>query len=350
MHAYVGSRTTRERQARGRGIEVYAVDAALEHWTPLQTVEAVNPSFLALAADGRSLYAVHGDGSEVSSFRVAGDGRLEVLNRRSTGGRNPVHLGTSEDGRHLAVADYASGSLASLPVRPDGSLGEVVDRLLIDAPPGPHRIEQAGPHPHQVPRWPGSDLFVVPDKGSDRVHLVRLQPDGRWQHEASVAMRSVSGPRHAAFDAARGWVWIVNELDSTVVACRLDAQAAWLEPFAIASTLPSRFVGESRAAAIAADPSSGTVYVSNRGHDSVCVLSADPSGELRARQWAPSGGTTPRFITLAPDCRSLLVANETSDSLARFAVGPDGSLAGGRIVAATGSPVCVVFGPDAPAP
>ena len=176
--AYVGSRTTKERRARGVGLSVWCVDDEL-HWTQIQAVELVNPSFLALASDGRTLFTVHGDQDAVTSLRVLADGTLERLDTRPTGGRNPVHLSLSRDERTLIVANYATGSVASLPIGAEGSLGEPCDVLAFPGEPGPHRVEQRGSHPHHVPRWPGTDLFVVPDKGLDLVHVVQLSNDGK---------------------------------------------------------------------------------------------------------------------------------------------------------------------------
>ena len=49
LYAYVGSRTTRERHARGDGISVYRVDTRTGGLELVQVVsELVNPSFLAL--------------------------------------------------------------------------------------------------------------------------------------------------------------------------------------------------------------------------------------------------------------------------------------------------------------
>ena len=60
--AYVGCRTSRERNARGDGINVYRVDPAGGAWTHLQKLgDLVNPSYLAFAHGRRTLYAVHGD-------------------------------------------------------------------------------------------------------------------------------------------------------------------------------------------------------------------------------------------------------------------------------------------------
>src|SRR5687768_3250807 len=48
LFAYVGSRTTKERNARGEGINVYRVDPAAGTWTHVQLLkDLVNPSYLA---------------------------------------------------------------------------------------------------------------------------------------------------------------------------------------------------------------------------------------------------------------------------------------------------------------
>src|ERR1700755_2561984 len=63
--AYVGCRTSRERNAKGDGI------GGAGTWTRVQLVAPlVNPSWLAFDRSGRTLYTVHGDGTEASAFRV----------------------------------------------------------------------------------------------------------------------------------------------------------------------------------------------------------------------------------------------------------------------------------------
>src|SRR5262249_12278296 len=69
--AYVGSRTTKERGARGDGINVYSVDADSGRWTHVQLVGGLlNPSFLAFDRKQQFLFTVHGDASEISAFRI----------------------------------------------------------------------------------------------------------------------------------------------------------------------------------------------------------------------------------------------------------------------------------------
>lgn len=342
MLAFVGSRTTRERSARGAGLSVYEVDASCSSWRLVQTVELVNPSFLVADAASRRLYAVHGDFSDISSLAVAPQDRLALLNQQPVRGRNPVHLELSADRTRLVVANYATGSLSALPLRPDGSLGEVTSILRLDGQPGPHAVEQKGSHPHQVLRWPGTDLFVVPNKGLDRVHTVRLAPDGTLELVSASVARPGAGPRHAAFDTAHNRVWVCNELDSTVSSYRFDVATGRLDLEGIADLLPPNVSGSSRAAGMVA--SRNRLYITNRGHDSVSVVAVDPeTATMEVRQWQSTLGRTPRFLTATPDGSHLLVANEGSDSVVRCRVAEDGQLEDAKVVAQTGSPVCIAF-------
>ena len=85
---YVGCRTTRERNARGKGLNVYRMDAETGRWDHIQLVPGVvNPSFLAFDNTRQVLFAVHGDGSEASAFRIdPATGKLAPINRQSTRG------------------------------------------------------------------------------------------------------------------------------------------------------------------------------------------------------------------------------------------------------------------------
>ena len=58
------------------------------------------------------------------AWRIVGrDGVLEPLNRQSSRGTASCYLETDPAGRTLLVANYTSGSVASLPIQVDGSLG-----------------------------------------------------------------------------------------------------------------------------------------------------------------------------------------------------------------------------------
>src|SRR5215475_11375326 len=82
---YVGARTTRERNARGDGLNVYAMDNVTGAWSHIQLLgELVNPSFLAFDRTRRFLYTVHGDLSDITAMIDPVTGKLAVINRQST--------------------------------------------------------------------------------------------------------------------------------------------------------------------------------------------------------------------------------------------------------------------------
>ena len=344
--AYVGSRTTRERNARGEGLSVYAVEAggALR---PVQVVDdLVNPSFLALNRAGDRLYTVHGDRQEVSAFRVAEDGALAFLGQVSCEGRNPVHLALDPQERHLVVSNHLTGALAVIALRADGALGELVQLESLPGEPGPHRIEQPFSKPHFNPFDPSGRFVLVPDKGLDRIFSFRFAA-GRLVPAAQpwVDTREGAGPRHVAFHPRLDVAYAVNELDSTVAAYGFDASTGALQPLQVLPTLPDTFTGNSRAAEIEVSADGRFVYASNRGADSIAVFAADAhTGLLRFAGVHASGGRTPRFFALSPTGAHLYALNEDSDTIVRFAVDPTtGGLAPEGAATPCGSPVCMVF-------
>jgi len=131
--AYVGSRTTRERNARGEGINVYRVDARTGQWSHVQLVTGLaNPSFLAFDRTKRFLYTVHGDLTDISAFAIdPRSGKLTHLNSVSTFGKNPVHLTVDPTNRWIVVVNHLSSTLVVLARNPDGSLGGRVDEAKL---------------------------------------------------------------------------------------------------------------------------------------------------------------------------------------------------------------------------
>ncbi|MDM0072480.1 lactonase family protein [Variovorax sp. J31P207] len=338
--AYVGCRTSALRGARGRGIEVFDVfsDGA---WKHRQTVAAgENPSYL-LIDDGRqALHCVHGDGAIVSSFRIEASGELVALRSRSTEGTNPVHLAFSAGGQWLLVVNYASGSVVSLPVQADGSLGAASDRLELPNRPGPHRSQQRGPHPHQLVVDPSGRWLLVPDKGGDAVHTVAVNEEtGTLRLASSFAVAPSSGPRHMVFGADGSRAWVVLELSSQVLAVHFDPATGSIRAMQRTSSVPDSFTGENTAAGIALSVDGRGLFVSNRGHGSVVRYAIDgDTGALTSPVWTDTQGKVPRFIATAPG-GDLVVANEDADTIVRVA--PNDSKI--TQLTTTGSPVCIAF-------
>ncbi|WP_291377010.1 MULTISPECIES: lactonase family protein [Achromobacter] len=346
MHVYIGSRTTRERNARGEGISVFDYAPETGTLTLKQVVGGLhNPSYLLPHPSLPILYTVHGDSSEVSALhRDAHDGTLTPWHMQDCQGRNPVHLALGPSARYLMVSNHLTGALAVLPVAADGALQAVSQTVPLAGEPGPHRKEQPFSKPHFNVLDPSGKYVAVPDKGLDRVFLYPADAQGISAQPASVAAtREGAGPRHAVFHPSAKWLYVVNELDNTVTAYAVEAGA--LRPFQVLSTLPDSYTGNSRAAGIALDADGRHLYASNRGDDSIAVFRVDAStGRLTTVQHAHTHGKTPRFFTLSPDGRFVFALNEDSDTLQRFRIDPaSGMLTHDGYALSVGSPVCMVF-------
>lgn len=345
LFAYVGCYTTPERKGRGNGINVYKVDRRDGTFHHVQRMDGLeNPSFLAVDRKGRHLYSVHGDRSEATSFAMEpGTGRLRLLNRQSTGGYNPIHLAFDRTGRFLVVANYGTDSTAVLPIRQDGTIGPYSTLTTVTGTIGPHRTEQKNIRPHHNPLDRSGRRFFLPCKGGDAVIAYRL--DGRrgvLVEAGRVATRPGAGPRHIDFHPRRPFAYVVNELDSTITTYR--QAGARLTPLQVVRSTPTDFTGYSTGAEIAVDRGGRTVYVSNRGHDSIGVFAIDrTAGTLTPRQWVPTKGTVPRFFALDPTERFLYVANQGSHTIVGYRVGRDGNLSPASIKVNVGSPACIVF-------
>jgi 6-phosphogluconolactonase (cycloisomerase 2 family) len=354
--AYVGCYTTAQRYARGDGIHIYRVDAETGVWTHLDRVgELVNPSFLTLSRDQRFLYSAHGDETYATAFKVDREtGRLTLLGRTETGGRNGVHLAVDPGGRFAIVANYGSGSIALLPIRKDGSLDAPSQTIVLEGQPGPHRIEQPGSRPHQIVFDPSGRYVVVPDKGLDRVFVFRFDAEtGRLSPTAqgSVVARAGSGPRHAAFHPTLPVVWVLNEIASSVTTYYWDAERGHLRPAEVLPSTAPEHTSENTAAEIAVSRDGGFVYCSNRGHDSIACFAADhATGLLKPAGWTATQGRTPRFICIDPTGRFLYAANEQSDTIVAFRLDArSGGLTPAGQVIRNASPVTIAFA-SSPAP
>jgi 6-phosphogluconolactonase len=336
---------TYTRSGASRGI--YAV--RLDHETgrlsaPWIAAETSDPGWLEFSADRRVLYGIHASPAQAVAYRVDIDaGRLTPLNAPlpPTGGMAaPCHLALDRTGRALLAANYHEGFVASLPVKPDGSLG--APDAIRHAGRSVHPTRQEKPHVHSVTLSPDERFVIVADLGTDRVVSYPLRADGTLgTAAASFASKPGAGPRHAKFSRDGRFLHVVNELDNTITTLACDTATGALETVGNVNTLPDDFVGVSTAAEIRVHPSGRFVYASNRGHDSIVVFEQDEAaGRLRPVQTIASGGRTPRNFALSPDGRWLVCGHQDTPLLTVFAV----DAATGRLTRTPNTaevPVCI---------
>jgi 6-phosphogluconolactonase (cycloisomerase 2 family) len=351
VFAYVGCYTTSGGSGRGEGISVYEVDPASGRWTAGRLAVATdNPSFLTIDPNGQHLYCVHGGKfNELSAFAIdRSTGDLTFLNSQPSGGQNPVHLDIEPTGRLMVVANYTEGTVASLPIAPDGSLEPPTAVFSHTDMVSPRPTEPIVSQPHHSPFDPAGRFAVVPDKGLDRVFVYRADPESATispNDPPWVATHPGAGPRHIAFHPSAPFAYVVNEVDPTVTVYDYDAERGSLQSRQTVSGLPAGADGVSTGAEIAVAPSGRFLYASMRGHDSIAVFAIDQdTGQLTPVQWVATGGRTPRFFTLDPQGNFLYAANQDSDTIVPFRVDPQsGTLSPVGDVITTGTPVSIVF-------
>ena len=344
MYAYIGCRTTKERNARGKGISVYEISEG--KWSLSSIFEGeINPSYMCLNREQNRLYAIHGDFSEVSAYAVGEHGALTKLNTVGTHGTNPVHLILSPNEKWLYVANLQTGAVSVVPVEEDGSRGSIRHLYFISGNGGPGYIS----HPHQVQLDRTGQWLFVPTQGRlqgvGKLTVFRInEEDGSLTETFVVKGRTGAEPRHCVLHPNNRWLYLINEKDSTVVFYHFDSETGTLSPQQMITTLPDDFFGDGWASGIIIAENGRNLYASNRKHDSITVYSLDQeTGRMSYLQNIKTGGGQPRFLTESPDGSQIIAANETTDTLTVFDVDPEsGRLTVGESIA-TESPVCLVF-------
>ncbi|MFF0006125.1 lactonase family protein [Streptomyces tibetensis] len=312
--AFIGSFTA----AGGPGIVTAEVDADTGALTVLSSVNAVpDPSCLTLSPDGEMLYAVieTAEGA-VAAYRVDGDKPDPAGRPVPVDGSGPTHL--SLYAGHVLTANYGSGSVTAVPLRPDGTLARSASRVLRHRGAGPHTPRQQGPHAHQVQPDPSGRWAVSVDLGTDSVRVCTLT-DGALVLHRETALRPGSGPRHLAFHPDGRHAYVVNELSPSVTVCRWDAAEGALTPLSETPVLPGAPARDAYPSGIAASRDGRFVWTATRGEDVLSVLVVEGEG-LRLVTTVPCGGHWPRALTA--DGGFLYVANERSGDVTWFAVDP----------------------------
>ena len=286
---YVGTYTGRG----SKGIYAYRFDPASGEMSPLGLAAATdNPSFLAVDPKARFLYAVNElDPSHdeptglVSVFAIDREsGALAWKQAVSSLGADPAFVSLDRSARFLLVANYdvynyAGGSYAVFPIGPDGRLGPR-SAYVRESGSSADPERQAGPHPHSIQATPDNRFVITADLGLDKLFVDRFDP--RTGSLTPGDPRTVkadrgAGPRHVAFVPSGKFLYVVNELASTVTAYSYDPDSGALAGRQTVSTLPKDFAGKNTAAEIAVDAAGRFLYVSNRGDDSIAVFSVAPA-------------------------------------------------------------------------
>ena len=327
------------------GIHAFSFDSKSGTLQPLhRTTEIQNPFFLAVSPDQRFLYAINAekfggaDDEFVTAYALDGrTGQLKRLNQQSARGTASCYLDVDATGKTVVVANYASGSVASLPVKEDGSLGEAASFIQHSGSSmDPQR--QKGPNAHSIVVSPDNRFALAADLGIDKILIYQLDAAKAklTPNEAQpfVKMQPGSGPRHITFHPNGRHVYVINELANTVSCFDYAAASGTLTERQTISTLPTGFTGKSYTADLKITPDGKFLYGTNRGHDSIASYRIGEDGCLTLLSIDPSLGKGPQNLLISPDGQWLLCANMPGNSVVVFHI----DTTNGKITA-TGTPI-----------
>jgi 6-phosphogluconolactonase len=317
---------------------------------------ATGSSYLDLSPDGTTLFATSNgsvpedpDHNSVTSFRVNHeDHTLELVSIQSSQGNGPCHVQVSPQGDFLFTANYGSGHVAALPVKENG-LMEPATSVVRGEGSGPVESRQEGPHAHQVMMDPKGKYLLVPDLGTDKVmnyafdHETGLLTPNPVQ--AYLEITTGAGPRHLAFHPSGEFVYVLNELNAMVTACRFDRNSGVMTVINSASIVEDSFTGNKQSAAVRVHPNGNFIYASNRSDQSnLAVFRKEENGGISRIKVEYDIPFWPRDFNITPDGDFLLVAGARVNLIELFEVDSQtGLLSKTGLKIQLPSPTCVLY-------
>lgn len=317
---------------------------------------AKGPSYLTFGPHGDYLYTIDkkvGDTvsgfNAVTSFRVnSKTDRLTYMNSQSSQGRGPCHVHCTREGSYLITANYGSGNVAVFPLSPEGMIGPASSVFQSDGS-GPVEGRQEGPHTHYVSLDPDESYLLSPDLGSDRVLILDFNHiSGEISPNPGQPFQKLTpgaGPRHLIFHPSGDYVYVVNELNSTVTACSYFHETGTMKEEKSMSTVPDTYSGTRFPAAIRLHPNSRYLYASTRGDmSSIAVFDIGEGDELVRMQLMENVPSWPRDFNIDPGGKYLLAAGERSDEIRLYLIDElSGRLTSTDHTVNIPSPGCILF-------
>ncbi|TEW65385.1 lactonase family protein [Mucilaginibacter phyllosphaerae] len=344
----IGAYTT----GKSKGIAVYRFYTETGRLAYLsQTDDVSNPSYLAVSANNKFVYAVNeNDNGEVSSFSFEPKtGKLTFINKVPTLGGSPCYVSVDKDQKNLFVANYSGGNIAVLPLNADGSIAPAVQTIK-DSGHGINKERQEKAHVHTAVLSPDEKYVLYTDLGTDKINITKYK-GGKDNpivpaKPAFVNVTPGYGPRHLAFSADKKYLYLITEMGSSVIV--YDYNNGKPKQKQDISLLPDGFKGATGAADIHISPNGKFLYATNRGDANDISLFAinQDNGELTFIERRPTGGKGPRNFVIDPTGKYLLIAHQNSDSIIVYRLDETtGKLSQPVNRLEIGNPVCLKFAP-----
>jgi 6-phosphogluconolactonase (cycloisomerase 2 family) len=300
-----------------------------------------------------------GKSGSISAFAIdPANGGLTLLNTVSSGGAGPTHISIHPSLRFVLVANYFGGSVAVLPILPDGGLGPATDVKKNAGPVGPRKATNApagsfaisghdAPHAHMIQADASGRFVLSTDLGLDQILVWKFDDRAGAltpNDPAVIPLPAGDGARHFAFHPNGRWLYSLQEEGSNIVLFDYDDQRGRLTSRQMISSLPPGFAGSSFSSEIKVSSDGRFVYAANRLHDGIAYFSVGENGVLTFAGEAWTRGDYPRGFNFDPTGTFLYSCNQRGDSITSFRVDhKSGRLAFTGQYTPVGNPSVIVF-------
>lgn len=287
-----------------------------------KALDVTNPSYLAVSSDRKVVLSVseagQGKGTVNSfSFQPA-TGQLKFINSVPSAGDHPCYVSVNDDRNLVFVGNYTSGTLSAVRLKADGSLDPDIQTIRHEGS-GADKSRQDKPHVHAVVLSPDGRYLLVPDLGTDKVNIYRIDATAAQPVSAAgeAAVNPGSGPRHITFHPNGKFAYLIQELDAHVTA--FDYKAGKLTVKQTVSLLAPEFKGKVGAADIHVSPDGKFLYGSNRGEaNEITIFAIGTDGKLTYAGRQSTLGKNPRNFAIDPSGNFLLAANQDTNDVVIF--------------------------------
>lgn len=302
------------------GLYVYSFDKKEGILKELSKSEAgPNPSFFCFFEKRNMIYTVN----EVTRFNDTQNGGLTTLKYNNKNHKyqkindinipkgGPCHISIAPGEDFLLIASYSSGSVAVVRLDKNGVPESITDTIIYEGPKG--KIS----HPHMISFDPVGKRVYLTDLGLDRIMIYNLDKiSGRLQQakKAAVYLPEGSGPRHFVFNADGSKMYVIDELNSTILVFNVDENEGLILSQSI-NTVADGFKDKNYCADIHIGKNGDFLYGSNRGENTIVIFRIGKDGSLNLAGRTSCGGDWPRNFTIDPSGMYILVGNQRSDNL-----------------------------------
>lgn len=314
---------TYSNEDNSNGIQVYRFNTGTGGFDFVsKSTDVTNPSYLAVGTDGTRVFSVSevGQGKgEVHSFSFdPSSGMLSRIGSVTSAGDHPCYVSVSDDQKVVFVGNYSSGTLTAIRVAPDGTLDPAVQTIHHEGG-SVNKQRQNRPHVHAVVPSPDGRFLMVPDLGTDKVHIysINTSHDTPLQPAGAASITPGGGPRHLTFHPNGRYAYVIRELDAAVTV--FDYKGGKLREKQSITLLDPAFQGRVGAADIHVSPDGKFLYGSNRGEaNEITIFAIGKEGKLTYAGRQSTIGRTPRNFAIDPTGNFLLAANQDTNDVVIF--------------------------------